>query len=111
MQALQLQAPALLKDQLACVTGPANTSISLQASTLEPGEVVTCAKRHTITTADIEAGTQDLVAVVRGSATTGPVASQEKTQTLTPIIKPDILVEVLVDQCNKPAHAGTGLGT
>lgn len=111
MQNLQLEAPALAKYQLACVSGPANTSFDLDSSTLEPGEVVTCAKRHTITVADIEDGEQNLVVVMRGSATTGLVASQEKTQLLTPMIKPVILVEVLVDQCNKPAYAGMGLGT
>jgi hypothetical protein len=76
------------------------------SAVLEPNAVGFCNGSYVITTADIEAGQQNMSVSLRGVSSKGDVVAVSRAVLFTPVVIRNITARTVVGQCSHPKQAG-----
>lgn len=76
------------------------------SAVLEPNAVGFCNGSYVITTADIEAGSQNVTVSLRGVSSKGDVVAVSRAVVFTPVVIRNITARTVVAQCSRPKQAG-----
>jgi hypothetical protein len=76
------------------------------SAVLEPSAVGFCYGSYVISTADIEAGPQNMTVSLHGVSSKGDVVAVSRAVLFTPVVIRNITARTVVAQCNRPKQAG-----